>query len=218
MNDLDELNRRDFLGLSLLGPLAVAAAGAIAVDDRPIYRGGMRALISAITPAADWHVRHYALVESVDDPESEWRVSGLNSALGALRRQSGLEPGVMLRSQRIRQYCEVGLSPRPSVPYSPACFANMIVFDDVSACEASWRMLEARIAEERADVRPFGLAEAAYVANDLRGWTLPDMLFFRRANVGVKIHVARPVSGHDADRFATILDRHIAAKVSRGAA
>lgn len=212
MSDLNSINRRDFLSAALFGPAVAAALGSLGVDNRPIYRGGMRDLIAEILPEPNWRARYYALVESVDAPESEWRAKW-TSQLSMARHLSGRSLPDLLRSGGVSKYCEADLSPRPSDPDGPFCFADVTVFDSVSRCEAAWRPLGESIAAGEADVHPGGLGEAALVTNKAAEWTIPGKIFFRRANVGIAIHGQfRP--GHEADRFAFALDRRIAERLS----
>lgn len=213
MSDLNRINRRDFLGAALAGPAVAAALGALSTDNRPIYLGGMRELISEILPEPNWRARYYALVESVDAPESEWRAKW-TSQLSVIRHLSGRSLPDLLRSGGVAKYCEADISPRPSDPDGPFCFADVTVFDDVSRCEAAWRSLEESTEAGETDIHPGGLGEASCVANKSAEWTVPGKIFFRRANVGVSIH-GQFRRGYEADRFAFALDRRIVERLSR---
>ncbi len=210
MSEIDHPSRRDFLGLTLLGPAVAAAVGASPVDDRPIYRGSMCELISGILPAPDWLAKYFALVESVDAPLSEWRMHEM-SALAIVHRKPLQDLPDLLRSHRIVRLCEADLSPRAGGPDAPSCFVDVFMFADVSTCEAQWGALEARVAAGEVDAHPGGLGDAACVGNQVGKWTMPGRIFFRRANVVAKIYVESRIPGYDADRFAFALDRRISA-------
>ena len=208
MVEINELSRRDFLGLALLATAAGRFGGA-RVDDRPIYRGTTRELIAGVLPSGDWRARYYTLVESVEAPVSEWRVKKL-SALAMQHRRPLAEMPDLLRAHRIVRLCEADVSPRAGGPEAPSCFADVFVFADAAACQADWRALEAKAEAGDLDPHPGGLGDEAFVGSEAGRWTMPGKVFFRRANVGVTVFVPSAVPGYEADRFAVALDRRIA--------
>lgn len=213
MSDLNSINRRDFLGAALFGPAVAAALGALGVDERPIYRGGMSDLIARSPPSPNWRARYYALVESVDIPESEWRVHW-GSVLASFKGP-GVDLAELLRANRVTRLCETEYAPpRPCIRRLPTCMVAVRIFESVAACEAVWRERETWIPGE-ISAHPGGLGEEA--REHTRGFKSSPIrdLYFRRANVMAKVGLLfyHDVPGYEVDRFAADLDRHVAAQL-----
>jgi hypothetical protein len=203
-------NRRDFLGLLgliLLGP-PLQPKGSPSNSCRGlVYHRSLRDLPHSISLDPGWCLEIDTLVERVDAPISEWKLSQ-TSTLRLATEWTGksLEDVVSIFGARgVRSVCEFDYFIAKDSSRLMRYSAVVTVFENIALCRSVWHEL-AEIAEAAGLEERFGVGETMFVSRG--GYSLPGKAYIRRGNVLASV-LPLWIPDNDATGFAAKLDERI---------
>src|SRR5262245_1516606 len=205
--------RRDFLGtigLVLTSPLltSVPASNDTKLGSGANYSGSLRQLTSTIRLEHGWQWNFDALIESEDQPPSEW-IRGPHSRLSIAMDWCSLTPEQIassLKAHGVRAQCEIDYSHQGGHEQTKKdCFVEIAVCNRAAQTRELWKRVEA--CQQEWELKPSSIAgEAMYISEG--GNAIAGKTWFVRANILASV-VAFYKPQENSARFAAKLDEHI---------